>query len=513
MKWKLCVSFLFMVLLTTSVNCDEDYEDSKESKPEDTEKVDEEPIGTQKVKNDELKVFSHLCSFDMPLINHTRAEDDDYCNCDVENLAPVGKPVVKIDCELSDGVTNLTNERFHAEKLPLNTAYLKLSFQQFTEIPDFIGDKLQHLDMSNNQITIVKNLNFIHVTSLEHLDLSYNNISDVQGNAFSLLQFLHYLDLSGNQIKVFAGNVFAPLSSLQTLMLSENNGLGKSLFDDVTNKSLTELYLHLGATPKLKSLTMERCNLTRINLFHGVGLSVLNLAHNNISNFEHLNLPSQLHTLELSGNPIIHFTAKSLPHLYLLEVLILEDMPYLNSLDEYSLFGTPRLRHLNLQGSKNLSNIDEYAFGKNVVANETDLELEVVNLRGCNLRFLNSSLAIAFDRVTEFNLDGNPFNCDCDVKWIKDLDIETHLQCNKPNNLNGMLLSEIHDKKLYCSGSMQKLINSLILLGLLIICSLAIWFFIMQLRPSRKKMLQKVGPESPYQRVTIEPNRAEYSIY
>ncbi|CAO1410868.1 unnamed protein product [Diamesa serratosioi] len=449
----------------------------------------------------------------MPMINHTRAEDDDYCNCDVENMAPIGKPVVKIDCELSDGVTHLTNERFQAEKLPLNTAFLKLSFQQFTEIPDFIGDKLQHLDMSNNQITIVKNINFIHISSLEHLDLSYNNISNVQSNAFSLLQLLHHLDLSGNQIKTFPSNVFAPLPTLQTLMLSENNELGKSLVNDVANSSLTELYLHLGATPNLKSLIMERCNVTRINLYHGVGLSVLNLAHNNISNFEHLNLPNQLHSLELSGNPIIHFTAKSLPHLYLLEVLILEDMPYLNSLDEYSLFGTPKLRHLNLQGSKNLSNIHEDAFGKNVIANETDLDLEVVNLRGCNLRFLNSSLAIAFDRVTDFNLDGNPFNCNCDVKWIKDLEIETHLQCNKPNNLNGMLLSEIHDKKLYCSGSMQKIINGLILLGLLIICSLAIWFFIKQLRPSRKKMLQKVGPESPYQRVTIEPNRAEYSIY
>jgi hypothetical protein len=45
-------------------------------------------------------------------------------------------------------------------------------------------------------------------------------------------------------------------------------------------------------------------------------------------------------------------------------------------------------------------------------------------------------------------------------------------------------------------------------------CGLTIWCFFRQLSPkNRRKQFQKVGPESPYQRVTIEPNRAEYSLY
>lgn len=195
----------------------------------------------------------------------------------------------------------------------------------------------------------------------------------------------------------------------------------------------------------------------------------------------------------------------------------MEDMQLLGDIGEYSLFGLPKLQSLSLEGSKNLSSFNHFAFGINVVVNETDLELKVLNLRGCNLRTLNSSLMSVFEGLDELYLDGNPFNCDCDVHWVKDLKIETNLKCYRPKEFLGKLLSEIDENDLSCtkiSVFMKKLVNSLILLVLLIACSLAIWCFFRQLKPSsRRKQFQKVGPESPYQRVTIEPNRAEYSMY
>lgn len=194
----------------------------------------------------------------------------------------------------------------------------------------------------------------------------------------------------------------------------------------------------------------------------------------------------------------------------------MEDMPFLSDIGEYSLFGLPKLRHLSLEGSKNLSSFNHFAFGVNVVVNETDLGLQVLNLRGCNLHTLNSSLLSIFEDLEELHLDGNPFNCDCEVHWVKSLKTETNLECYRPKEFQGKLLSAIDENDLNCTRTrifMKKLVNSLILLVLLIACSLAIWYFFRQLKPSsRRKQFQKVGPESPYQRVTIEPNRAEYSL-
>ena len=219
------------------------------------------------------KVFKHLCSFSA--VDEV-VDDEDYCNCDIVSSPIIGRPTLKIDCMLSDRVANLTNELFMAQKLPVNTVSLILSYQQFTEVPDFIGSLLE-LDLSNNQIAIIKNYNFIHVKFLERLDLSYNVITDIEPNAFSLLTLLHFVDLSSNQLVVVPANVFAPLVTLKTFKLSNNEGFGRLMGKEVVNSSLTEIYLQLGVSPHLESLEMERCNLTKINLLHGVGLMNLNL--------------------------------------------------------------------------------------------------------------------------------------------------------------------------------------------------------------------------------------------
>lgn len=450
------------------------------------------------------------------MLNHSTSTDDDFCNCDVISSPVLGRPSVKIDCMLSDHVTNLTNENFKAEQLPTNTVSLVLSYQRFTEIPDFVG-RLVELDMSNNLISIIKNHNFIHIKTIERLELAYNAISAIEPNAFSLLTLLHHLDLSNNQLVIVPANVFAPLVTLKSMKLTGNEGFGRLMGKEVINSSLTEIYLHLGVTPSLRNLEMERCNLTRLNLQHGAGLEQVNVGFNDIEDFTKLILPPQIKKLELSGNPVRDFTAHSLSHLYKLEELIMQDMPFLGQLGEYSLFGLPKLRHLSLEGSKNLSIFHHYAFGVNVVANETDLDLRIVNLRGCNLRSLNLSLMKVFDDLHELHLDGNPFNCDCDVMWIKQLEFETNLKCYHPDEFLGTLLSAIDGNDIDCSRTsyiMRKVINCLILLVLLVGCALAIWCFFQQLNPrNRRKKFQKVGPESPYQRVTIEPNRAEYSLH
>jgi hypothetical protein len=272
--------------------------------------------------DDSIIPFTHLCKFDQAMLKHSTADDEDFCDCDVVTASSSlgGRPGVKIDCEHSDHVTNLTNKIFQAQKLPVNTLSLILSYQHFREVPEFIGDQLELLDMSNNFITVIKGSNFIRVTSLKHLDLSYNAIDEIQPQAFEQLQFLTHLDLTSNQIVTLPASVFKPLVALETLKLSNNEGFGGNLKQSFH----TSLHWHLSELPKLKTIAVDRCNLTSINLGEGKSLTTINLAFNNISDFSQIYLPSYVESLDLSGNPVWEFSAKSLPHLPNLRELFLK---------------------------------------------------------------------------------------------------------------------------------------------------------------------------------------------
>lgn len=445
--------------------------------------------------------FTHFCNFALPMLNHSTADDDDFCDCDVISSPVVGHLQVKIDCEMSIHVTNLTNKVFQAQNLPAHTVKLILTYQHFREVPEFIGEHLKHLDMSNNLITIIKDDNFIQVTSMEHLDLSYNSISVIQSNAFKQLQLLHHLDLSSNRLTALPSQVFAPLVTLETLKLSSNVGLGRDL----------SIYQHYGITSMLNSLAMTHCAMTSIDLRDGTGLKRIDLGFNNISDFTLIGLPWMVvESLDLSGNTIFKMTNKSLPTLLSLEELVLEDMPHLMEVSGFSLHSFPKLRNLTLEGSKSLTQfkIDNSSY-ENV-----DVQLRIVNLRGCAVRSLDETLLSIVSHLDEFHLEGNPLDCDCKIKWLKQVKADTRAQCYRPELLKEKLLSDVPDSKLKCDNFfVNRLVNTLILLFLLVTCSLTIWFFLRRLNPTRRNKFQKVGPESPYQRVTIEPNRAEYSLY
>lgn len=451
--------------------------------------------------------FKQLCN---PF--HAVAHDENFCHCEVTQSPVIGRPSIKIDCMLSEGVTNLTNEFFKAEILPLNTFSLILSYQAFNAVPFFIGD-LRELDMSNNLITTIKQSNFADVRSLETLDLSFNRVAEVETNAFATLKMLHHLDLSNNFLHIVPAHTFEPLITLQSLKLSGNEGFGRIMGRNATNSTLAKIYMQLGVSVGLKSLEMERCNLSTINLMNGHGLDHVNLGYNEIVDFSKLELPPNIMKLDLSGNPVRELVPYALSGIYNLNELMMEDMPFLGQIEEYSFYALTKLKHLSFEGSKNLSFFHQFAFDET----QEHHQLKILNLRGCNLRNLNFSLKTIFNDLDELQLEGNPFTCDCDLQWMKEIEIVTDFQCNKPNDLHGKLFSKLHESEMKCtkmSRFMSKLVNSLILLTLLVGCSLAIWCFFRQLSPkTRRKELQKIGPESPYQRVTIEPNRAEYSLH
>jgi Leucine-rich repeat (LRR) protein len=242
--------------------------------------------------NEELAIdqdsFKQFCKHDEPTPYHKEELSENFCHCEFVTSPMIGRPTLRIDCMSSVGVNNLTNEVFAAEKLPLNTMTLILSYQSFTSVPEFSGD-LTELDLSNNNISIIKESNFGGISSLEQLYLSYNRISEVLANAFSSLTKLHHLDLSNNLLVVIPANTFAPLITLNILKLSSNEGFGRLMGRDNSKSSLIKLYHQLGVTISLKTLEMERCNLKNINLVLGSMKSQISPSLNCLATSRNLN--------------------------------------------------------------------------------------------------------------------------------------------------------------------------------------------------------------------------------
>lgn len=435
-----------------------------------------------------------------------------FCNCEIRATSPWSTQSVVIECrDLAMNNVNLT-----VSQLPFGAVNLDLSWNQLEYVPPLIGDHLRVLTVTNNPITTIDDHNFAKIAFLQILDLSENQIETISYNAFDDLLHLEKLDLSKNKLKYFQSNIFSSLTLMSELVLSFNNlteAFSGGPTADQPNQHQVDLFLSLGVTPNLKVLEMNNCNLNRIDISNGGGLERIYLRFNNFSTVP--DLPSSVEFLDLSGNPFEVLFPKFLPHLYKLKTLLLQDMPNLTHVEEYSLYGLPRLEQLNFQGSKRLESFHEHAFGQNVVLNETDTVLEVLNFHGTNLQTLNSSLKFALEVIKVLELDGNPLLCDCELKWIKTLEIETNGQCMKPSSIRGKLISDVPEQRFACqrwNTSMYKVMNGLFVLLLLILCGVAMYLIVIGIKPSRKNVLQKISSASPYARITsvsIDPNRAE----
>lgn len=429
--------------------------------------------------------------------------ENTFCVCMSELTDPWGLQTLYIDCQ----ERKLKSEIFEAENLPPFAETLDLSWNLFEFVPNLNGTDLVHLDASHNVITTVDDSNFAGVPNLETLNLRSNKIAVLPTNAFAGLRNLRKIDLSHNKLTKITGNVFSTMPNLRELILSHNHYLNETF-----GRSDIDLYVVLGVTTQLQVLRIETSNLNAIDITHGVGLKELHLRGNGFILTPEM--PRGIEFIDLSQNPIQTVGPKFLPHLINLHKLYLEDMPNLKSIQDHGLFGLPNLRELSIQGSWNLVEFSGIAFGVNVAANEVDGKLEILNLRGTNLRTVNASLSYALANLKQFDLSGNPMVCDCMAKWILDLNLETNGKCVKPSGLRGRMLSNIRFEELKCKRWPEwtyKLINGMLILVMLIICAVLTWCIVMGVKPLRNhgKLLHKVGEASPYARITIEPNLAE----
>nr|QNQ79674.1 toll-like receptor [Anadara sativa] len=100
------------------------------------------------------------------------------------------------------------------------------SWLRFKDVPHDLPSWITHIDLSNNDIEIVKDGDFRRLANLRSIILDNNRIRTLERGAFSNLSRLHKLSLDNNTLRVnktsFKPGVFKPLTNLKTLHISNN---------------------------------------------------------------------------------------------------------------------------------------------------------------------------------------------------------------------------------------------------------------------------------------------------
>uniref|UniRef100_A0A7G3ARU6 Putative membrane glycoprotein lig-1 n=1 Tax=Lutzomyia longipalpis TaxID=7200 RepID=A0A7G3ARU6_LUTLO len=461
-------------------------------------------VTLQAISVAQCAAFSAFCPPDsdiMPISGDNADTPATYCDCHMAHSAPWGLPTVTIDCQ---GRELRTDDLPQDLILPFAAKELTLAWNNLTVAPTLpASDHLRVLKLAHNAITALEGSPFLHLPNLQHLDLSSNNIITLSDDIFDGLPHLEHLDLSQNQLKILPSNAFAGLLVLKTLILSENPLAG--FF------SQENLFSYTGITKDLKTLEVAMCNLTKIHLDEDWAVSKLDL-HSNL--FQGVpDIPLSVRFLDFGGNFLKHIDPETFPPLPDLEELHLNNMVPLKTIQADAFLSvSAKLQKLSLEGCRNLTTLDNLAFG-NGTKEENPLSLVEVNLRGCRLKKIKRDLLARAVNLTTLSLAGNPLNCDCDVSWIKEMAKETGAQCSLPLILRGTKISELDMDQFHCDTAKSwlfRIINGIIVFALLCGCGVAIYYLVMRCRPSRRHVVQKLALTSPYAPVTIQPNRAEH---
>ncbi|XP_078317919.1 uncharacterized protein LOC111104517 isoform X2 [Crassostrea virginica] len=309
---------------------------------------------------------------------------------------------------------------------------------------------LKDLQLQNNRITTLNQEVLFNLNYLQNLDLGSNSISHlIPGQQiFQNLNELRFLHLNRNNLQIISNGTFMGLKNIVFLDLSGNKiqQIETTALEDlnsITNFDFSQNFLTV--TPSIKTCKKLRWLDISSNLIRKVTSS----SFEGLLNLEHLNLSSnhiitigkniffgipKLKTLDLSFNQVksIHGDAfgglKHLSELYVhhnLLTTISKTFLVLSSLKTIDLSFNMLIKlengnfpdHVeNIDLSYNrIGNISEYAISNHQY-------LRRLSLKGNKLTTLSKnalSIPRNLSKPTMAYLADNPFNCDCNLIWLR----------------------------------------------------------------------------------------------
>ncbi|XP_052746099.1 protein toll [Bicyclus anynana] len=305
---------------------------------------------------------------------------------------------------------------------------------------------IQELYLSGNQLTSIPEGIFQGFVRLKTLDLSRNKLEAVHKGVLSQLKVLENLDLRGNKLKVLHEEVFAGLEGLKVLHLGDNllEALDPLVFHGLS--ALRQLYL---PGNRIQVLHKETFRPVR-------GLETLDLSSNNLS------ISRQVNTQ--------HFMSTELHAQYMLDnsSVPVEQGEYHSPLRELRELVRLDLRHnrvrLLCDDWRGLLRLRQLQLAHN----------HLTELKGIDMEFLSTTLKVdlTHNRIAHFEpfatasatfqLDHNPFVCDCELYPFADMQLRHTLpkgieinnaECADPPLLRHTRLADLHPDQLSCAAS------------------------------------------------------------
>ncbi|XP_073953099.1 uncharacterized protein [Choristoneura fumiferana] len=246
---------------------------------------------------------------------------------------------------------------------------LNISHNYLANIPEAIFDSLanlEFLDLSHNYIYALDILSFEGIRKLLNLNLSYNHISEINS---SLVRFteLTILDLSHNNLEILKVNNFKKLYNLQYLSLNSNSikYAEKNVFDDMAS---------------LKSIDLQDNLIESIDqgmFINATALTAVRFARNKLKSLPKYAFKGKnIVVFSIEGNELQGSIEKGWFEGFLIQELNLGGQ-HLNSIENYAFTGLVSLQTL-LLNNNNLNLLSNHSFKS--LPNLKDLDLSYNDL-------------------------------------------------------------------------------------------------------------------------------------
>ena len=285
---------------------------------------------------------------------------------------------------------------------------------------------LQNLDLGSNSIShlIPGQQIFQNMNELRFLHLNRNNLQKISNGTFMGLKNIVSLDLSGNKIQEIETTALEDLNSITKLDFSQN---------------ILTVIPNIKTCQKLRWLDISSNHLQKLTsaAFEGLSnLEHLNLSSNHITKIGKnifLGIP-KLKTLDLSFNQIKSIHADSFGGLKHLSEIYIHHNLLMNISKAFLVLSSLKIADLSFNVLMELQNgifpdhVENIDLSYNRIGNISEYAirnyqyLRRLSLKGNKLKTLSKnalSIPRNLSKPTMAYLADNPFNCDCNLIWLR----------------------------------------------------------------------------------------------